>query len=300
MDFGNLFSRAWGIVWNAKYLILLGILVVIGGAGGGSGTRSGLNKIREGEMWPVPRFDFRFEAPFQNLDLPGRTAAAAVVLVVIAVLIALAVWVLSNVARGGLIAGASTLQMGGESSFSSAFRAGWKKVGRLVGIGLVPAIPGLLLFILTLVSFSFYGGTHIVTQAAPANRLPNAAIMAPAIAIICVLVALMLVLSLLRTFANRACMLEDLGVFASYRRGLQVLGNNFGAALVLFLLQILLSAAIGLVFLLPGILIALCCLLWPLLLVFNGTFAAFYSTLWTLAWIEWTSPALAGSELAAG
>jgi hypothetical protein len=295
MDFGNLFSRAWDIVWKNKYLILLGILVVIGGAGGGSGTRSGLNNIRDGEMRPVPPFDFRFESPFQNLDLPGWTAAAAVVLVVIAVSIALAVWVLSNVARGGLIAGASTLQAGGESSFSSAFGAGWEKAGRLVGIGLVPAIPGLLLFLTALVSFSFYGGTRIFTRGDAVSRLPNVAIMAPAAAVTCTLVALMLVLSLLRTFANRACMLEDLGVFASYRRGLQVLGKNFGAALVLFILQVLLSAAVGLALFLPGILIALCCLLWPLLLVFNGTFAAFYSTLWTLAWIEWTRP----EELAA-
>ncbi|MGD8631943.1 MAG: hypothetical protein PVF85_00110 [Anaerolineales bacterium] len=295
MDFGNLFSSAWNIVWKNKYLILLGILVVLGSAGGGSGTRSTLNNIRDTEMQPVPPFDFHFEAPFQNLDMPGWAAAAAVILVVIAVLIALAVWVLSNVARGGLITGVSTLHAGGESSFSSAFRAGWKKAGRLIGIGLVPAIPGLLLFILTLVSFGFYGGARLITRSDAVNRLPNLAIMAPAVVVICTLVALMLVLSLLRTFANRACMLEDLGVFASYRRGLQVLGNNFGAALVLFILQILLSAAIGLALFLPGILIALCCLLWPLLLVFNGTFAALYSSLWTLAWIEWTTRAEAAS-----
>ena len=298
MDFGNLFSSAWNIVWKNKYLILLGILVVLGGATGGSGTRSGLNNIRDGEMQPVLPSDFRFESPFQTLGLPGWATAAVIVLVVIAVLVALAVWVLSNVARGGLIASASTLHAGGESSFSRAFGAGWEKAGRLVGIGLVPAIPGLLLFILALVSFGFYGGARLIAQSDAVNRLPNVAIMAPAVAIVCVLLALMLLLSLLRTFANRASMLEDLGVFASYRRGLQVLVTNFGAALVLFILQVLLSAAIGLALFLPGILIALCCLLWPLLLVFNGTFAAFYSTLWTLAWIEWTAPGRAESELA--
>lgn len=290
MDFGNLLSRAWNIVWKNKYLILLGILVVLGNAGGSSGTRGGLQGLGEGSRQQIPPLDFQFESPFQNLNLPGATIALIIVLVVFAVLIAIALWVLSNVARGGLIAGASTLQSGGETSFSSAFRAGWEKAGRLVGIGLVPAIPGLLLLLTTLASFGFYGGTRIFAQGDPASQLPNVAIMAPFAAVTCTLLALMLLLSLLRTFANRACMLEDLGVFASYRRGFQVLGSNFGAALVLFILQIFLSLAIGIALFLPGIVVALCCLLWPLLLVFNGTFAAFYSTLWTLAWIEWTEP----------
>jgi hypothetical protein len=97
-----------------------------------------------------------------------------------------------------------------------------------------------------------------------------------------------LVLSLLRTFANRACMLEDLGVIKSYRRGFEVLAENLGPAIVLFLIQIAISIGIWIVLLLPGILIALCCFLWPLLLLIQGTFAAWYSTLWTLAWNQWT------------
>jgi hypothetical protein len=57
---------------------------------------------------------------------------------------------------------------------------------------------------------------------------------------------------------------------------------------VLFLLQIAVSIVIGLVLLVPGIVIALCCLLWPVLLLVQGGFTAFYSTLWTLAWNQWT------------
>jgi hypothetical protein len=40
----------------------------------------------------------------------------------------------------------------------------------------------------------------------------------------------------------------------------------------------------------PGILIALCCVLWPLFLVLQGAIAAYFSTVWTLAWREWTAP----------
>jgi hypothetical protein len=83
-------------------------------------------------------------------------------------------------------------------------------------------------------------------------------------------------------------MLEDTGVFNSYRRGLEVLGNNLGPAIILFLLQIAVSIVIGLFLFVPGILITLCCFLWPLLLIAQGAFSAYFSTLWTLTWNQWT------------
>jgi hypothetical protein len=83
-------------------------------------------------------------------------------------------------------------------------------------------------------------------------------------------------------------MLEDLGVLASYRKGLKVLGQNLGTALILYALQLILSVSLGLLLLAPLALSLLCCALWPLLWFVQGTFAAFFSTLWTLAWGQWT------------
>ena len=104
----------------------------------------------------------------------------------------------------------------------------------------------------------------------------------------CILAPIALALSLLRTFANRACMLEDLGVIASYRRGLSVLVENIGPAIILFLLQIVIGVVLGVAMILPGLAMALCCILWPVLLLIRGAIAAYFSTMWTLAWREWT------------
>ncbi len=84
----------------------------------------------------------------------------------------------------------------------------------------------------------------------------------------------------------RACVLEDLGVVASYRRGFEVLAGNLGTALILFLIQIAVSIGLFIVMILPGILMVLCCLLWPVLILVQGAFSAYISTLWTLAWRE--------------
>jgi hypothetical protein len=83
--------------------------------------------------------------------------------------------------------------------------------------------------------------------------------------------------------------LEDLGVFAAYKRGWQVLIANIGPVIVLFVIQIGIGIALSLLFLLPGFLMALCCVLWPVLILIEGTKAAYFSTVWTLAWKEWTA-----------
>jgi hypothetical protein len=98
----------------------------------------------------------------------------------------------------------------------------------------------------------------------------------------------MLVLSILRNFAERACMLENLGVIDAYRRGTSVLRANLGEAIILFLLQIVIFIVLGVLFLLGGFILVLCCFLWPLLLVVQGFISAFVSALWTLAWRTWT------------
>jgi len=83
-------------------------------------------------------------------------------------------------------------------------------------------------------------------------------------------------------------MLENLGVIDSYRRGTSVLRANLGEAILLFLLQIVIFIVLGVLAFLPGLVAALCCLLWPLLLVVQGAMSAFVSSLWTLAWRTWT------------
>jgi hypothetical protein len=121
-----------------------------------------------------------------------------------------------------------------------------------------------------------------------APRLANIGLVAPLAALACILVPIAVVLSALRTFANRACMLEERGVFASYRRGVEVLLENIGPTLVLFLLQVAISIGLEIVLFLPGVVMALCCALWPVLLLVQGAITSYFSTVWTLAWREWT------------
>ncbi len=303
MNYGQLLSRAWNIVWDNKFLILLGVLVALG-SGGNSGLSTGSNFNSGGletgfetptppsEMPEMPEMpDFQqpgrgFRNPLQTV-LSGVPVALALLLGGLALVLGIAIWVVSTIARGGLIAGVNNIDAGGPSSFSQAWQAGWQKIGRLLGISILPMLPVLVMGAIGLVLFLTSAG--VSTAFGERIGLPAMGNLMAVLGLIgCVVVPITLVLGLLSAFANRACMLEDLGVFDAYSRGFSMLTNNFGSALVLFLIQIGIGLAMGIAMILPGVLSLLCCVLWPLLLLVQGGIEAYFSTLWTLAWRRWT------------
>jgi hypothetical protein len=285
MDYGQLMKRAWNLVWEHKFLILLGVLVALGSGGGGNAGNAASSFGEGGAGVQLPRdFEFSLRGIMESISIPRYAAISVVIIAGVLLIVGLAVWVLSLVSRGGLIAGVNELDAGQPSNFSEAFRAGWQKVWTLLGIGLIPAIPALLLAVLGAIAAAFYVGNMRVDVVSS----PNVGMTILTVSVTFVLIAITVVLSLLQAFANRACMLEDERVFAAYKRGFSVLMSNVGSALVLFLIQIAVSVAIGLIMILPSIVMALCCLLWPLLILIQGAISAYFSTLWTLAWRQWT------------
>ena len=288
MDYGTILSRAWSIIWEHKFLILLGVIVALGSGGGG--TAGGGNS-----RWVSTDEGLDFEVP--SWDLPnlrgefGAVGVIAIVLVLVfvslAVVVGIVLWIASTIGRGGLIAGVDTIDAGGSSTFSAAWAAGWQKGWRLLGIGVLPAIPMLILLIAGLAAAGLFAGIHALVGER-LSVVSGFGLGGLFVMLVCILVPISAVLSLLQTFANRACMLEDLGVIEAYRRGLNVLVQNLGPALILFLIQIAINLVLGVALILPGIVMVLCCLLWPLLLAIKGTITSYFSTMWTLAWREWT------------
>ncbi len=275
MEYGKILKRSVNIVWQNKFLIILGILasLVSGSFGGGAGGGGG-----NGDLGQFPELEE---------EIAALAVGLIIALVCVVLVVGIVLWVISTIARGGLIASVDSIESGEKSSFRQAWSAGWHKAWTLLGIGLLPAIPGLILFVGGLLAFGAYGGFFALFDEEFAQV--GAAGLGISIALFaCVLIPIMLVLSILRNFAERACMLEDLGVIDAYRRGTSVLMANLGEAIILFLLQIATFIVLGILLFVPGIIAAVCCFLWPLLLAVKGAIEAFLSALWTLAWRTWT------------
>ena len=275
MDYSNILNRSVNIVWQNKFLILLGILASLAG---GSSSSGGDVSVENGNGQVFP-------------ELGGEFAALALGLIIalvgMALIIGIVLWAVSTIARGGLSAGVETIEDGESSSFGQSWKAGWDKAWTLLDIGILPGIPGLFLFVGGLAALGGYGGL-VTFFSEEVAQIGGAGLGITIAALACIIVPIVLILSILRNFAERACMLENLGVIDSYRRGTSMLRANLGEAILLFLLQIVIFIVLRVLAFLPGLVAALCCLLWPLLLVVQGAMSAFVSSLWTLAWRTWT------------
>lgn len=294
MDYGQLFRRAANIVWQHKFLIVLGILAAFssGSGGGNSGFQFDLDGGQQGQQWQWPEGmpwgpGVPQDMPFMP-DLQGMGAGVPVgviLLACVALLVAAALYVLGTIARGGLIAAVHDVEDGRKTSFGEAWRAGWRRGWTLVGISLLPAVPALIGFLIALIGIAATAGLSTISRGFTFSNVGAGSFFG---ILLCILLPISLVLSLLRTFANRAAMLEGSRVLASYGRGFSVLMEHIGPALLIFIIQVAISLVLGILLLPAGIVVALCCLLWPLLFLFQGLMAAFFSAVWTLAWRQWT------------
>jgi hypothetical protein len=124
MDYGKLLSRAWNIIWGNKFLILLGVLVALGsassGGGGGGNTASSLGE-GDFDVRSLEDLNIRPSELLREIGVPALSLAILLVLLGLALMVGIALWVVSTIARGGLIAGASTIDAGAASSFSQAW-----------------------------------------------------------------------------------------------------------------------------------------------------------------------------------
>lgn len=311
MDYGEIIRRAWDIVWNNKWLIVLGIVVALTSGGSISGSGSGYdfggngtdrdfeNEFEEefGQEFDFEE-DFNFEGDMRALPVVGGLAMAVLIpLICLGMIIGLLLWALGVVARGALVYGSDLLDGGVQTDLGTSWRAAWAKGWRLIGISVLPAIPGLILLVMALgFGGAFYGLTGFEGDVFAGTA---GALGITFVAVACIAGLAAMVLGLLRTFAERAAMLEDTAVWDSYRRGWAVLSQNLGPAIVLFLIQIAISFGVGLLMLMATpLLICLCLIIIPLVLIVNGTVAAYFSTLWTLAWRRWTGRGTRGEPVA--
>lgn len=315
MDFGNLLKRAWNIVWEHKFLIVLGIIVAII-SGGGSGMSGGGSSSGGDTEWgehteygdpdqqDFQDFDFGEDGRnFEDFNLPAFSALASLmaiaggflaVIIVVALIIGLVLSYISRVATGAIIAGANQIEATGASSFGEAWRAGWARGLNLFLIGLVGSLPMIVTVIVIAILVIPLIGVNTQLEDMETLVAANVGLTVAIFGLCCVGALISLVVSAIRTFADRACVLQEKGVVESYAEGWNVLRHNLGSAVLLFLIQLGIQLAIGLMLAAPAIIASVCCFLQPVMWVLSGTSLAYFATLWTLAWREWTGKS--GSE----
>lgn len=287
MDYGRLFTRAWNILWANLYLILLGIVAGLTSSNSTGSTSSYQTSGSE--------FDQGMEQMpwFREFDVFSGLAVSFIIgMICLGLIIGIIIYVLAQVARGGMIAGVNDIENNRPSNLRTAWSAGWQRKWTLVGIGLVLVIP-IVLVVLIFVGLgmatlgtAFLGSTEALASGnlSGFGGLAVGSLAAISVAVCCLLIPFFLFFGLWTELAYRACMIEGMGVFDSFGRGWRILTANLGPVLIIVLSRF----GVGIVLLLPLFITSLICCLWPALLLINGAVTAYFSTVWTLAWREWT------------
>ncbi len=288
MNYGALITRAFRITTRHKFLWLLGILA--GGFGGGGGGGGGGD-----------------EPPSELLRHASDWALAHIYLVIalgiILFLVMLAFFVLSVMARAGLISSVARIEGRQAASFMTGIRSGYHAFWRLIAIGLLIFLAVLAMIalvappIIVLILTKHYwaaGGWGLLV-------LP-------------VLIVAAVYLGILWMYAIRFAVLGTAGVRASLKRAhsllftrtkevllvwLIALGLGLAASIATLLVILVIAlplAAVGVgIYLTLGLIPTVVYAIGPALMLFaaglllSGIVNTFNSSLWTLAYLDLTT-----------
>jgi hypothetical protein len=227
MDYGKVLTRAWEITWRWKILWILGFLAALG-----RGGASGPTYTTSGDEWGY--WGQSYYSPY----IPPGVVAAIIGLACLAFVIGIAVWVVSVMARGGLIAGVQQVEEEGDTSFGRAWRAGASRFWTLFGISILAAIPIIILVVVGLIVLvmMFVGSGFAFNASNAAGGMGILTSLLCAGGFCCGMIIVGIILQQIRIYAERAAIVEDLGWIEAFKRGWDVLRANLGPTIIFWLI----------------------------------------------------------------
>jgi hypothetical protein len=238
MDYGKVLSRAWEITWRWKALWILGFLAALGQGGGGGGGGGNVSYSFDGSEWQGWTMH---EPPW---EIVAPILSIVVALVCLAILIGIALWVISVMARGGLIAGVQQVEDEGSTSFLQAWRVGRSRFWTLFGLDILATVPFLILLLLGIAAMAalIIGGEAAFDEAGAI--VPGILCGLP---LCCGSILLAIVLNQIKLYGDRAAILEGLGWIDAFKRGWEVLKANLGPTIVFWLIFLVIGLLIVIV-----------------------------------------------------
>jgi hypothetical protein len=303
MNHWALFKQSWSILWRHKTLWVFGLLAALGGGGFNFNWNVG-------QMRPIAELPIGLRSVLSDFFSSG----ALVTFTIIALAIGVVVFVLATFAQAALIRMISDIRDGQSPSVGDGMQAATQRFVPLLAVRFLLALPILILGIIASGSFI----TAFAGNFGPnSERLFNFGDLSTAIGLGGILFVLGLLLSAIGVSAERAIVLEDIGIWPAIVRGWNLLWKKFADYFSIALIFVVLAIVLGLAFacvLIPVILTSILPSLGqqlgsginPAIIVLNivgpvaivalvlglivgSLVAIFTSSVWTLAFREWQS-----------
>lgn len=250
MDYGEVLSRAWKIIWKHKILWVFGIFAgLVSQAGSGAGNHGG------------PRFQYSFdyedfsrgvlppqlEQFFSNAEHFFSTVPLWfwIVLGSSLFVLGIAFWILSIFGRAGLVRGSADADEEASLRFGSLFNKSAYYFGRLFLYDLLIFVCGLVLAVAIVLAVMVFG---VATLGIGLICL---------IPFLCLLVPIGWVLGVYLTQVQVALVAEDLGLWGAFARAWKVVTSRLGEMVLMGLILFVIRLVVGILLALPfGLVIA--------------------------------------------
>lgn len=300
MSYGAILSRAAQITWRHKVLWLFGLLASLG------------NRFQS-------NVDYDYLPPeLQHWLGDFMTSPWVIPVLLFFLLLALAMVVLAALGRAALVDQVNWIEEGGTGTLAGGWQAARRYGWRVFWIGFLLGLPSLLLIMAGLMPLLLLTLPLVVDAlrgvpvTPPTEDLLLGITFGCFLPACCLAVVLAVVLDLLRTLAERVCILEDYGIWESITGGWRLMRAQVGQVAVLWLILVLaglllviaIIVVVVVVLVFPAILLdslvseiapaiavvaflALGFLGWLLTVAIGAVFEPFFSCCWTLAYRQW-------------
>ena len=349
MEYGRVIKRAIDVTWRHKSLWVFGIAAALfgargGGRGGGGGR--GLQYVFRGEdveLWRqrFPSFGWPPGEPWRWPQVPPfyweELAPIIIGVLAIASVVGLVTFVVSIIVRytslGALMGMVNEIEETEETSLKSGLGIGWNRLLRLFAIDLIIGIATFLVVLVILILAALATIIVVVPVAFLTSSgdglgalgiiLAVGAGLALLLLLILVFVALSALVTLIREFGFRACVIDREGVFDALGAGIRLTRGRLREAILVWLLLLAINLALGLLAI-PLAVLAAVGLIGPALAAYNlsqsiwaailaaspamlliivvsafvgGVYLTFRSAVWTLTFRELRGGELLGEAL---
>jgi len=303
MNYSKIIEKSWSYIWRYRFLWWLGILAGL--------TESGFNF--SGSNYSVGGDEWRGD--LQNFGNIGRQIESWIsghIILIVAVLaiiflVSLAILYISYSARAGLFFAVNSLEAGEKAiNFATSFRAGRKYFWRLLGLTLL-----VVLIVLAALLVLAGVGIGMFALAATVSLWFLILIIPLALALFLAFIVLSIYLGFALNLGARFLVIKNYTINQAFFAAGGMIRANLGKLLVLWLINMVLAFAAGLVFaliffLVGGLLVGVGIGIYylakisgviiysiPVLLIIiaaliaaKGLVCSYFSTYWTLAWRE--------------
>jgi membrane-anchored glycerophosphoryl diester phosphodiesterase (GDPDase) len=297
LNFGEVLTRAWQIIWKHKVLWIFGILASCARGGGGGSSGGGNSRYQSGSG----------ESPFSGgqiesfMDKVGTFLQenwwVIAIFVLVILLLSLLSYFLGMMGRIGLIRGTAQADKGAETlTFAELWAESLPFFWRIFGLNFLIGLAFFIIFIPLILFGVLTAGIGFLCI----------------IPLLCVMVPISWAVMAIVEQAQNAIVLEDLTMLDGFKRGWEIAKANVVPILIMMLILGVGSTILGLIIALPVIvavvplivgadklqqsltpvyITAACCVVYfPILLAFNGILTAYIQSTWTLTYLRLAPP----------